>query len=149
MNVTGIDLKESKVVPIGAAIPEGCGDKLNLENAFLLHGGGWKKLENERVSNDSFKARMKRVTGCSRVHNYYGMVEQTGTIFIECDHGNMHAAAQSDAITRDPVTHRPLPHAATGLIQVFSSIQESYPGHSILTEDLGRSTEIEELLNCS
>ena len=53
------------------------------------------KLENERVSNDSFKARIQRLTGCSRVHNYYGMVEQTGTIFIECDHGNMHAAARN------------------------------------------------------
>ena len=120
---------------------EDCGDKLNLENAFLLHGGGWKKLENERVTNDSFKARIQRLTGCSRVHNYYGMVEQTGTIFIECDHGNMHAAAQSDVITRDPATHCELPHGETGLIQVFSSIQESYPGHSILTEDVGRTRD--------
>ena len=117
------------------------GQRLDLKDAFLLHGGGWKKLENERVSNNSFKDRIEQLTGCHRVHNYYGMVEQTGTIFIECDHGNMHAAAQSDAITRDPVTHRPLPHGATGLIQVFSSIQESYPGHSILTEDLGRTRD--------
>ena len=115
------------------------GEHLELANAFLLHGGGWKKLENERVSNSDFKARTLNLTGCKRVHNYYGMVEQTGTIFIECEHGNMHAAAQSDVITRDPVTHRKLLHGETGLIQVFSSIQESYPGHSILTEDLGRT----------
>jgi len=118
---------------------EKAGETLNLENAFLLHGGGWKKLENERVSNDNFKAHIRDMTGCVRVHNYYGMVEQTGTIFIECEYGNMHAAAQSDVITRDPATHRKLPHGDTGLIQVFSSIQESYPGHSILTEDLGRT----------
>ena len=80
---------------------EDFGQTLDLENAFLLHGGGWKKLETERVSNDSFKTRIKHLTGCDRVHNYYGMVEQTGTIFIECEHGNMHAAAQSDVITRD------------------------------------------------
>lgn len=120
---------------------EGSEETLNLENAFLLHGGGWKKLENERVSNDRFKARIEYLTGCGRVHNYYGMVEQTGTIFIECEYGNMHAAAQSDVITRDPETHHSLPHGETGLIQVFSSIQDSYPGHSILTEDVGRTLD--------
>lgn len=120
---------------------EDSGQTLDLENAFLLHGGGWKKLETERVSNNSFKARIKHLTGCDRVHNYYGMVEQTGTIFIECEHGNMHAAAQSDVITRDPASHRSLAHGETGLIQVFSSIQNSYPGHSILTEDVGRTRD--------
>ncbi len=29
--------------------------KLNLGNAFLLHGGGWKKLESQRVSNKDLK----------------------------------------------------------------------------------------------
>ena len=52
----------------------------------------------------------------------------------------MHAAAQSDVIIRDPATHQKLPHGETGLIQVFSSIQKSYPGHSILTED-GRTRD--------
>ena len=117
------------------------GSKAGSDRCLSPTACGWKKLENERVSNNSFKVRIKQLTGCHRIHNYYGMVEQTGTIFIECDNGNMHAAAQSDAITRDPVTHRPLPHGATGLIQVFSSIQESYPGHSILTEDLGRTRD--------
>ena len=28
-------------------------------------------------------------------HNYYGMVEQTGTIFIECEFGRMHASPLS------------------------------------------------------
>ena len=58
------------------------GQRLDLTDAFLLHGGGWKKLENERVSNNSFKVRIEQLTGCHRIHNYYGMVEQTGTIFM-------------------------------------------------------------------
>ena len=118
---------------------QGTGQKLDLENAFLLHGGGWKKLESERVSNDSFKARIRDLTGCTSVHNYYGMVEQTGTIFIECEDGRMHASRLSDVMARHPATHHPLGHGETGLIQVLSSIQDSYPGHSILTEDLGRT----------
>ena len=118
---------------------ETTGQRPNLENAFMLHGGGWKKLEAERVSNDSFKARIRDLTGCGSVHNYYGMVEQTGTIFIECEFGRMHASPLSGVMTRDPTTHRPLDHGETGLIQVLSSIQDSYPGHSILTEDIGRT----------
>lgn len=112
---------------------------LPLENSFFLHGGGWKKLEAEKVSNAAFKEAICQTTASTSVHNYYGMVEQTGTIFIECEHGQLHAASQSAALARDPVAHTPLDHGQTGLLQVFSTIQFSYPGHSLLTEDVGRT----------
>lgn len=115
------------------------GETLPLENAFLLHGGGWKKLEAEKLSNAAFKEAIYQTTGSTSVHNYYGMVEQTGTVFIECEHGHLHAARQSSALARDPSTQAPLDHGQTGLLQVFSSIQNSYPGHSLLTEDVGRT----------
>lgn len=115
------------------------GETLALEQAFFLHGGGWKKLAAQQVSNADFKAAIARATGCTRVHNYYGMVEQTGTLFIECAEGRLHAGAWGGALARDPATHAVLPHGQTGLIQVFSTIQHSYPGHSLLTEDLGRT----------
>jgi hypothetical protein len=111
--------------------------KLPLENAFLLHGGGWKKLEAEKVSNPQFKAAIAASTGCVDVRNYYGMVEQTGTIFMECPEGRLHASAWSDALVRDVHTHAALPHGEVGLIEVFSTIQKSYPGHALLTEDMG------------
>ena len=53
----------------------------------------------------------------------------------------MHASENSSAIVRDPITHRLLDHSHTGLLQVFSTIQKSYPGHSLLTEDVGRTFE--------
>lgn len=115
------------------------GERLTLDNAFILHGGGWKKLEAEKVSNDMFKAALNQTTGCTNVRNYYGMVEQTGTIFMECEAGRMHASAQASALIRDPQTHAVCEHGQTGLIQVFSTIQDSYPGHSLLTEDVGRT----------
>lgn len=111
--------------------------KLPLEDAFLLHGGGWKKLEAEKVSNARFKAEIAARTGCADVRNYYGMVEQTGTIFMECPQGHLHASAWSDALVRDVHTHAVLPHGETGLIEVLSTIQKSYPGHVLLTEDMG------------
>jgi Acyl-protein synthetase, LuxE len=115
------------------------GETLPLENSFFLHGGGWKKLEAEKVSGAAFKEAIRQTASCTAVHNYYGMVEQTGTIFIECENGRLHAARQSGALTRDPAAHTPLEHGRTGLLQIFSTIQFSYPGHSLLTEDVGRT----------
>lgn len=117
------------------------GEALDLADGFLLHGGGWKKLEHEKVSNKVFKEKVLQLTGCQTVRNYYGMVEQTGTIFMECEAGNMHACAGSDVIIRDPITFAELPSGMPGLIQLFSTVQKSYPGHSILTEDIGRKVD--------
>ena len=67
------------------------------------------------------------------------MVEQTGTIFMECKHGQLHACSASDAITRDPHTFNIIPDGQEGLIQsIFDS--KSYPGHSLLTEDVGTTS---------
>jgi phenylacetate-coenzyme A ligase PaaK-like adenylate-forming protein len=108
-----------------------------LPNSILIHGGGWKKLEDKKVSASKFSKLAKDVLGAQRVANYYGLVEQTGTIFLECKFGNKHEPAVGAVIVRDPRTLHPLNQGEVGLIQVISSIQYSYPGHSILTEDLG------------
>jgi len=113
------------------------GIELDLSNAVLVHSGGWKKLEAEKVSNKEFKATLESVCGLKRVHNFYGMVEQTGSIFVECEAGHLHSSVYSDIIIRDPFTHMPLPYGEKGIVQVLSVLPESYPGHSLLTEDLG------------
>ena len=113
------------------------GIKLNLSNAFLLHGGGWKKLESQKVSNNQFKEKIYENTMCNRVHNYYGMIEQTGSIYMECDYGNMHAPTGSDFLIRSTKDLKTVGENEVGLIQLFSNIQTSYPGHSLLSEDLG------------
>ena len=113
------------------------GEKIDLSNAFILHGGGWKKLENEKVSNKDFKRLIQQHTNCQNVRNYYGMIEQTGTIFMECDNCSLHACEGSDVLIRDVESLEPVGHKKEGVIQVFSNLQKSYPGHSILTEDIG------------
>jgi hypothetical protein len=112
-------------------------DSLELERGILIHGGGWKQLQSQAVDPQEFKQRLNAVTGISRVHNYYGMVEQTGSIFIECEHGHLHASAWSDVIVRDPITFTPRSLGQPGLIQLLSVIPRSYPGHSLLSEDEG------------
>lgn len=115
---------------------EAAGRRLDLRG-ILIHGGGWKKLQGLAVGNATFKDTVCRLTGVNTVANYYGMVEQTGSIFMECTHGHLHASVFSDVIIRDPVSHAPLPIGSPGLVQLLSLLPTSYPGHSILTEDLG------------
>jgi hypothetical protein len=105
--------------------------------SILIHGGGWKKLQDRQVSNDTFKAGLRDTFGLERVHNYYGMVEQVGSIFFECEAGWLHTPAYADVIVRDRMTLEPLACGQEGLIQVLSLLPRSYPGHSLLTEDLG------------
>ena len=108
-----------------------------LENSFLLHGGGWKKLERQKVSNEAFNQYVFDKLGSSTVRNYYGMIEQTGSIYLECGHGNLHAPKGSHALIRRLNDFSIAEHGELGVIQLFSDIQKSYPGHSILTEDIG------------
>lgn len=116
---------------------ESAGRRLSLNNGILIHGGGWKQLQSKAVDADEFKSRLKNATGINRVHNYYGMVEQTGSIFMECERSHLHASAWSEIIIRDPATFQPLSAGQPGLIQLLSVIPHSYPGHSLLSEDEG------------
>lgn len=103
----------------------------------LIHGGGWKRLLDQQVDNDTFKRGLLEQLGIDRVFNYYGMVEQVGSIFMECEHGHLHAPVFADVIIRDPITLAPLPVNQPGVVQVLSALPTSYPGHSLLTEDMG------------
>lgn len=109
----------------------------DLSKGILIHGGGWKKLISEAVSRDEFHKRLKDICGLEHIHDYYGMVEQTGCIYMECECGHLHASVFSDVITRRPIDFSECDIGELGIIQVVSTIPESYPGHSLLTEDEG------------
>lgn len=110
---------------------------LDLSHGVLIHGGGWKKLVSQAVSPQEFKDALKDVCGISRVYDYYGMVEQTGCIYMECEYGHLHASIFSDVIIRNPKDFSICSIGEKGIIQVLSVIPFSYPGHSLLTEDEG------------
>ncbi|MDY5649167.1 MAG: acyl-protein synthetase, partial [Lachnospiraceae bacterium] len=112
-------------------------EPLDLSGGILIHGGGWKKLQNEAVSKAEFKQRLKDVCGIEHVMDYYGMVEQTGCIYMECECGHLHASIYSDIIPRRMSDFSPCDVGEKGVLQVVSMLPESYPGHSILTEDEG------------
>lgn len=109
----------------------------DLSAATLVHSGGWKKLVEQSVDNARFKAALREGTGLGRVFNFYGMVEQVGSVFLECEHGVLHAPSFADVIVRDLRTLEPAPHGQEGVLEVLSALPTSYPGHALLTEDLG------------
>jgi phenylacetate-coenzyme A ligase PaaK-like adenylate-forming protein len=111
--------------------------KFDLSNSVLIHGGGWKKLILEAVDNATFKSQLNSVCGLNRIHDYYGMVEQTGTIHMECEEGYLHTSEYSDILVRDPKDFSVCRNGVEGIIQLLSLLPISYPGQSILTEDLG------------
>lgn len=113
------------------------GVHFDLSEGILIHGGGWKKLISEAVSPQEFHGRLKDICGLDSVHDYYGMVEQTGSIYMECEHGHLHASVFSDVITRRVKDFSVCNFGETGILQVLSALPESYPGHSLLTEDEG------------
>lgn len=110
---------------------------IDLSNITIIHSGGWKKLISESVDNFEFKYQLKKYLNIDYVYNFYGMVEQLGSVYLEGDDGYLHPPYYSDVIIRDLNTWEECPVGKPGVIQVISILPKSYPGHSILTEDLG------------
>ncbi len=111
---------------------------IRVNNAILLHGGGWKKLENLNISENTFKRKINKILGIeiNNIYEYYGMIEQTGIIHIKCPHGHFHTPYFGDVIIRD-ISSLKVIKQKPGYIQVLAPFELSYPGHSVLTEDLG------------
>jgi hypothetical protein len=118
---------------------------LKLRGATLFHGGGWKKIaEEDQVTKKDFKKNIEKFLGTTKVHDYYGMAEQTGSILVECEYGYMHTSIYSEIFIRNQLTHEINGLNETGLIETISILPRSYPGHVLLTEDLGRQIGVDD-----
>lgn len=113
------------------------GHTLLIPGGVMLHGGGWKRLHDKAVTGEEFWTGIYETCGIEDVRNYYGMVEQTGCIYMECECGHLHASVFSEVITRRSRDFSVCQTGEEGLIQVLSPMAWSYPGHSLLTEDQG------------
>jgi phenylacetate-coenzyme A ligase PaaK-like adenylate-forming protein len=110
----------------------------DMKECLFLHGGGWKKMQDISVDNLSLKEKLNKFFNIKKVYNYYGLVEQTGSIFFECDNGFFHTSDYNDILIRDAATLDTVSYNKSGLVQVLSILPTSYPGHSILTQDIGQ-----------
>ncbi|BFH11245.1 acyl-protein synthetase [Paenibacillus melissococcoides] len=111
--------------------------RIHIPRSILIHSGGWKKMLDEAVTPQHFNQSIKDEFSIERIINFYGMVEQVGSIYMECEAGYLHAPTFADIMIRHPLTYEPQAYGQQGLIQTVSVLPRSYPGHNLLTEDLG------------
>jgi phenylacetate-coenzyme A ligase PaaK-like adenylate-forming protein len=120
--------------------------KFKFKDVKIFHSGGWKKLKEEQVSKEDFSKEIANVfnTEQSSVYDFYGMAEQTGIIFVDCEYGNKHVPIFSQVIVRDIQTLKPCDINEPGLIEVMSILSDSYYCQAILTEDIGYIVGIDD-----
>lgn len=118
--------------------------QVDLSRGFLIHSGGWKKLESEKVDNETFKRIWRERTGITEIRSFYGMVEQIGSTFVEGSDGWMYCPNFADVVIRRPSDWSVVEPGEVGIIEVISALPSSYPGNVLLTEDLGMRAEDSE-----
>jgi hypothetical protein len=107
--------------------------------ALLLHIGGWKKLESRRISKQDFNIKTHKLLGIisSNIIDVYGFTEQMGIIYPSVSLSDKTVPVFAEVLVRDPVTMEVLPQGQEGVLQFVSPMPFSYPGLSVMTDDLG------------
>ena len=112
----------------------------NMKNTKIIHIGGWKKLSDNEVSKEEFNQKISEFFNCEKenIIDIYGMTEQLGTIYPDCAAGNKHVSVFSEIFIRNIETLEIEDEGKSGFIQLVSPIPHSYPGVSLLSDDIGR-----------
>ena len=98
-------------------------------------------MEEKKISNKIFKKKLFNKLIIKNIQNYYGLIEQTVSIFLECPNCNSFITSiYSDVLIRDN-NFNIVNVGSKGLIKLFSLVPSSYPGHNIITEDIGAIVE--------
>ena len=110
------------------------------ENSKIAHIGGWKKLESEKVTKKQFVSDVSQVFGVLKknIFDFYGFTEQMGLLYVSVGDGPKTVSTYSEIIIRDFQTLDPVEDGKQGLIQILTPLPHSYPGISVLTEDVGK-----------
>lgn len=119
---------------------EDSGEKINLpEGSKIIHIGGWKKLESEKIDKTLFNKRLAEAFGIcpESVIDIYGFTEQMGLNYPDCACGCKHSSSYVRVLTRDAVTREVLPPGKEGMLEFISPVPHSYPGNAVLTDDIG------------
>ena len=105
----------------------------------IIHIGGWKKLESEKVEKSLFNKQLSDVFGIepTDVVDIYGFTEQMGLNYPDCPCGCKHTSNYVRVLVRDTNTREVLPAGKEGMLEFISPVPHSYPGNAVLTDDLG------------
>ena len=106
----------------------------------LIHFGGWKQLENQKVDKSQLNREAAHVFGVpvSNIVDIYGFTEQLGVIYPDDPEGVKRTPVFSEILVRDPVTFEAVPDGEVGLLEFITPVPHSYPGVVVLTDDMGR-----------
>jgi phenylacetate-coenzyme A ligase PaaK-like adenylate-forming protein len=115
-------------------------------NPYVLHIGGWKKLTDISVTKSEFNKNCSKFfnTDNNKIIDMYGMTEQLGIVYPDCKFGHKHVPIFSEILIRDVNSLELQPFKKSGFIQVISPIPNSYPGISLLTDDIGEILGIDD-----
>lgn len=119
---------------------EDSGERIRLpEGSKIIHIGGWKKLESEKIGKELFNSRLAEAFGISpdNVIDIYGFTEQMGLNYPDCACGCKHSSSYVRVLARDVVTREVLPPGKEGMLEFISPLPHSYPGNAVLTDDIG------------
>lgn len=109
------------------------------QGSKVIHIGGWKKLESEKISKEKFNSLAAGLFGVGEddIIDIYGFTEQMGLNYPDCPCGCKHTPLFSEVIVRDVISKKPLPPGQEGLLEFVTPIPHSYPGNAVLTDDIG------------
>lgn len=116
------------------------GFKIQLpKGSKIIHIGGWKKLENEKVEKSIFNNQLANAFGVQPIDviDIYGFTEQMGLNYPDCECGYKHESSYVRVIVRDTVTREVLPPGKEGMMEFITPVPHSYPGNVVLTDDVG------------
>lgn len=116
------------------------GEKIQLpKGSKIIHIGGWKKLEAEKVEKSLFNQQLADGFGIepTDVIDIYGFTEQMGLNYPDCPCGCKHASSYVKVLARDVVTREVLPEGQEGMMEFITPVPHSYPGNVVLTDDMG------------
>jgi len=106
----------------------------------LIHFGGWKKLKDRNILKNHLIAKINQKLNIqiNNIFDIYGFTEQLGTVYVSSGNSGCKISSYSHVIVRDPKTFEVLENGKVGFLQFLSPLPLSYPGFSILNDDLGK-----------
>ena len=109
----------------------------------IIHIGGWKKLESEKISKELFNEKLSAAFGLQPedIIDIYGFTEQMGLNYPDCKCGCKHTSAYTRVIVRDQITREKAADGKEGMLEFITPIPHSYPGNVVLTDDMGHIVE--------
>lgn len=121
-------------------------NKFRPKDKKILHIGGWKKLQEQMISKSQFNRKIGPFLNVekSNIVDFYGMTEQLGVVYPDCEYGYKHVPIYSEVIIRNIKTLDPVDDGNEGFIQLLSPIPRSYPGISILSDDIGKIRGVDD-----